>query len=273
MDHELKIFRDMRFGPVLHAQSPVQVFEADLIDRQKGQPNVLQPALSVSQVPHASTLLDSFTAEEDGVTHKWRVATQDGGKKKVSLVESVSVTLNHFEVEGFSPLIVHGLGGVLREPQALIVEKFWNRLENDRGRHAGIGVIHTHQVSDSHVVSKHNVPCSSFTVRNFQKSFFKALSRRLGQIFGTKVQTQVSVQVGSLLKLSPAINGGSGDPTNLEVVIEEHSVEYFVNVFAAQSLEMASSNTRDTLEDLTQTNHLALGLHCRESVENVDGKK
>ena len=71
----------------------------------------------------------------------------------------------------------------------------------------------------------------------------------------------MSVQVGGFLELSTTVNGGSGNPTNLEVVVEKHSMEDFIDVLRSQSFQMTTCYTRNALEDLTEANYFALCFH------------
>ena len=265
VNHQLEIFRHVAFRPVLRSQTSVQVAETNLVDREERQTNVLQPTLGIAQVTHTATLLDCLTAQEDGVADKRRMTAKDGGEKEVSLVQSISIGFNQVEVVGFTALVFKRLGSMLRKSKSGIVEELGNSLENDRRLHSSIGIIDANQVTNANIVSKHDVASSVIAVRDLQQALIKALSSRFGKIFRTKVQTQMSVQVGGFLELSTTVNSGTGNPSDLEVVVEEHAVKDFIDILASQPLQVTTGNTRNALQDLTQSDHLALGFHCSSS--------
>lgn len=180
----------------------------------------------------------------------------------MALVQSISISFNQVEVIGFATLILKCFCGVLSEAEPWVVEKLWNSLENDGRLHPCVGIIDTNQVTDAHIVSKHNVASTVIAVGDLQEALLIALSSRAGKVFSAKVETQMSVQVGRFLELSTTVNSGSGNPTDLEVVVEEHAMEDFIDVFASQSLQVTTGHTGNALEDLTEANYFAFCFHC-----------
>ena len=71
----------------------------------------------------------------------------------MSLVKSVRIDGQHLGIVRFFPLFAHGLGGVLRESQSFIIQKFGNRLEDNRLCHSRVGIIDADQVPQANVVA------------------------------------------------------------------------------------------------------------------------
>lgn len=158
----------------------------------------------------------------------------------MALVESIGVRRKHVDVVGFSSLVIQGFRCVLSESKVLIVQKFWNRLDNHRFRHSGIGIIDELEFANSDIATEHNKTGSVRIVRVFNEGILETNSVVLAQLLGSPCQTQVRVKIGCLLELSAPMERRSGNETNIVVVIEKHPVEDLVDSFAGKSLEMAA---------------------------------
>ena len=181
------------------------------------------------------------------MTNERGMTTQDTRQQEMTLIQRIRVYTQHVGKVRFTSLLVHCLGSMLRKSKSGIVEELGNSLENDRRLHSSIGIVDANQVTNAHIVSKHDVAGSVITVGDLQQALIKALSSRFGKIFRTKVQTQMSVQVGGFLELSTTVNSGTGNPSDLEVVVEEHAVKDFIDILASQPLQVATGDTRDAL--------------------------
>jgi len=157
MNHQLKIFRDVIFGPVFSASVVAQIVQPNLIYGKERQPDVLQPSLSFSERANTTALLDSLASQEDGMPHQRRVTSKDAAKQEVPLVQSIGVNRKHVDKIRLATLVIQCLGSVLRESKELIVEKFWDRLENNGLRHSRVSIIDEDEMADGNVVAEHGV--------------------------------------------------------------------------------------------------------------------
>ena len=109
MNHQLKIFRDVIFGPVFSASVVAQIVQPNLIYGKERQPDVLQPSLSFSERANTTALLDSLASQEDGMPHQRRVTSKDAAKQEVPLVQSIGVNRKHVDKIRLATLVIQCL--------------------------------------------------------------------------------------------------------------------------------------------------------------------
>lgn len=89
VNHQFKVFRDMIFGPIFGKTVILQIPQADLIDAQEGNSNVLQPLLGFAECPNAATLTERLTSQKDRLSHQRRMAPQNGAQQVMALIQSI----------------------------------------------------------------------------------------------------------------------------------------------------------------------------------------